>query len=101
MAWLPKSAVCLRYYDFFRFRSDRTAGLILSSQVFPASIAIAAASGVRPLYGISCAAIAGFLASGLGDSKIRISTPSIVFVAVAASIVSRQGVFGLSLSTLV
>jgi SulP family sulfate permease len=100
MGWLPKSVVCLRYYDYFRFRSDLTGGLILASHIFPAGIVIATASGVRPLYGIYCAAIAGFLASGLGDSKIRISAPSIVFVAVASSIVSREGVLGLSLSTL-
>src|SRR5260370_26184575 len=100
MGWLPKSVVCLRYYESFRLRSDLTAALILASQIFPAGIAIATASGARPLYGIYCAAIAGFLASVLGDSKIRISAPNIVFVAVASTIVSRQGAVALSLSTL-
>jgi MFS superfamily sulfate permease-like transporter len=41
IAWLPKSLVCLRYYDPFRFRSDLVAALVLALQVFPASIAIA------------------------------------------------------------
>jgi SulP family sulfate permease len=98
--WLPKSVVCLRYYDRFRFRSDLAAAMILAFQVFPVGIAIATASGVCPLYGIFCAAIAGLLASGLGDSKIRVSAPNIVFVAVASSIVGREGVLGLSVSTL-
>src|SRR5713101_369698 len=100
MDWLPKSVVCLRYYDSIRFRSDVTAALILASQIFPDGVAIATASGVRPLYGILCAAVSSFLVSGLGDSKIRISAPSIVFVTIASSIVSQEGALGLSLSTL-
>jgi SulP family sulfate permease len=36
----------------------------------------------------------------LGDSKIRVSSPNIIFVAVASTIVSREGVLGLSFSTL-
>src|SRR5260370_36999865 len=92
VGWLPKSVVCLRYYNQFRFRSDLRAGLILAAQILPVSIAIAIASGLRPIYGISCAAIAGFLASGLGESKVRISAPNILFVTVASSIVSKHGI---------
>lgn len=40
------------------------------------------------------------MASLFGDSKIRVSAPNVVFVAVAASIVAREGLFGLALSTL-
>jgi sulfate permease, SulP family len=100
MTWLPKSVVCLSYYDLRRFRSDVFAALILSLQLFPLAIAIAIASGLHPFYGIYCAAIAGLLASAFGDSKIQVSAPNIVFIAVASSIVARQGVLGLSLSTL-
>ena len=100
MTWLPKSAVCLSYYDRFRFRSDASAALLLSLQIFPLAIAIAVATGVHPLYGISCAAIAGLLASVFGDSKIRVAAPNVVFVAVASSIVAREGILALSLSTL-
>ena len=98
--WLPKSVVCLRYYNQFRFRSDVRASLIVTGQAFPVSIAIAIASGLPPIYGICCAAIAGLLASGLGESRVRISAPSILFVAVASGIVSKHGILGLSLSTL-
>ena len=100
MTWRPKFVVCLSYYDRFRFRSDAFAALVLALQVFPAVIAIAIATGVHPLYGISCAVAAGLLASALGDSKVRVSAPSVVFVAVASSIVAREGILALSLSTL-
>lgn len=100
MTWLPKSVVCLSYYDLRRFRSDVFAALILSLQIFPLAVAIAIASGLHPFYGIYCAAIAGLLASMFGDSKIRVSAPNIVFIAVASSIVAREGVLALSLSTL-
>ena len=100
MTWLPKFVVCLGYYDRFRFRSDAFAALFLALQIFPLAIAIAVATGVPPLYGVFCAAIAGLLASVFGDSKIRVTAPNVVFVAVASSIVAREGILALSLSTL-
>ncbi|MGA8151393.1 MAG: SulP family inorganic anion transporter [Terriglobales bacterium] len=100
MTWLPKSVVCLSYYDRFRFLSDAFAALVLALQIFPLAIAIAVATGLHPLYGISRAAIAGLLASVFGDSKIRVTAPNVVFVAVASSIVAREGIIALSLSTL-
>ena len=100
MTWLPKSVVCLGYYNRSRFRSDAFAAFLLSLQIFPLAIAIAVAIGVHPLYGISCAAAAGLLVSIFGDSKIRVSAPNVIFVAVASSIVAREGILGLSLSTL-
>lgn len=100
MKWLPKSVVCLRYYDRSRLRSDGFAALQLSLQIFPLAIAVAVASGVHPLYGVSCAAVAGLLTSVFGDSKIRVSAPNVIFVAVASTVVAREGMLGLALSTL-
>jgi SulP family sulfate permease len=100
MRWRPKSVVCLSYYDLFRFRADVFAALILFLQHLPLAIAIAIATGIHPLYGISCAAVSGFLASALGDSKIRLSAPNVVLVGVASTIVTREGILGLSLVTL-
>jgi SulP family sulfate permease len=100
MTWLPKSVVCLRYYDRSRFRSDAFAGFLLSLQIFPFAIAIAVAIGVHPFYGISCAAVAGLLGSIVGDSKIRVSAPNIILVSVASTVVAREGIVGLCLSTL-
>jgi SulP family sulfate permease len=100
MRWRPKSVVCLSYYDLFRFRADVFAALILFLQHLPLAIAIAIATGIHPLYGISCAAVSGFLASALGDSKIRLSAPNVILVGVASTIVIREGILGLSLATL-
>jgi MFS superfamily sulfate permease-like transporter len=100
MTWLPKSVLCLSYYDRFRFGSDALAALLLSLQIFPLAIALAIATGVHPLYGISCAAMAALLASVFGESKIRVTAPTVVFVAVGSSIVAREGILALSLSTL-
>src|SRR5258708_2315188 len=73
MTWLPKSVVCLSYYDRFRFRSDAFAALVLALQIFPLVVAVAVATGVPPLYGALCPATAGLLASVCGDSKIRVT----------------------------
>ena len=73
---------------------------MLFVEVFPACIAIAIASGLPPIYGVLYAAVATFVASALGDSKIRISAPNIVLVATASGIVARSGILGLTLSTL-
>lgn len=100
MTWLPKSVVCLSYYNRSRFRSDAFAAFLLSLQIFPLAIAIAVAIGVHPLYGVSCAAAASLLVSIFGDSKIRVSAPNVIFVAVASSIVARDGILGLSICTL-
>jgi SulP family sulfate permease len=100
MSWRPKFVVCLSYYDLFRFRADVFAALILFLQHLPLAIAIAIAIGIHPLYGISCAAVSGFLASALGDSKVRLSGPNVVLVGVASTIVIREGILGLALATL-
>ena len=100
MTWRPKLVVCLSYYDRFRFRSDVFAALVLALQIFPLAIAIAVATGVHPLCGISCAVAVGLLTSVLGDSKIRVTAPSVVFIAIASSIIAREGILALSLSTL-
>jgi MFS superfamily sulfate permease-like transporter len=81
VTWLPKSVVCLSYYDPSRFHSDLMAALVLALRIGPFSIAIATASGLPALYGVSSAASAAFLASALGDSKIRVSAPNTLILA--------------------
>jgi MFS superfamily sulfate permease-like transporter len=56
---------------------------------------MAVATGVHPLYGISCAIVAGLLASASGDSKVRVTAPSVIFVAIASSIVAHEGILAL------
>jgi SulP family sulfate permease len=68
-------------------------------QTFPAFVAVAVASGLSPFYGISCAAIASLVASAFGDSKVRISAPSILFIPAVLDIATRHGIFGVCLAT--
>src|SRR5260370_37131705 len=98
--WPLKSIICLRYYSSIRFRSDVMAAIILAWEAFPVCLAFSVSSGVPPVNGIYCAAAAAFLASALGESKVRICAPSVMFIAVASSIVSRHGIDGLSLCTM-
>jgi SulP family sulfate permease len=100
MTWLPKSVVCLRYYNHSRFRADAFASFLLSLQTFPLAIAIPIAIGIHPFSGIFCAAVTSLVASIFGDSKIRVSTPNVIFIAVASSIVARDGILGLFISAL-
>jgi len=98
--WLPKSVVCLRYYDSFRFRSDTTAALTVALEVFPTSIAMAIMCGLTFQNGVYGAVIASFLTSILGSTKIQISAPSLTVLAIASTIVSRGGVRDLSLTAM-
>ena len=98
--WLPKSVVCLRYYDSFRFRSDVTAAVTVALEMFPTSIAMAIMCGLNFRNGVYGAVIAGFLTSILGRTKVQISAPSLTVLALASSIVSRGGVRDLSLTAM-
>jgi len=98
--WLPKSVVCLRYYDSFRFRSDVTAALTVASEMFPTSIAMAIMCGVNFRNGVYGAVVVGVLTSILGRTKVQISAPSLTVLAIASSIVSRGGVRDLSLTAM-
>ena len=98
--WLPKSVVCLRYYDSFRFRSDVSAALTVALQMFPTSIAMAIMCGLNIRNAVYGAIIAGLLTSMLGRTKIQISAPSLTVLALASSIVSRGGIRDLSLTAM-
>ena len=58
--WLPKSVVCLRYYDSFRFRSDATAALAVALEMFPTTVAMAIMCGLNFRNVVYGAVIAGF-----------------------------------------
>lgn len=98
--WLPKSVVCLRYYDSFRFHSDMTAALIVALEMFPTSIAMAIMCGLNFRNGVYGAVIASCLTSILGRTKVQISAPSLTVMAIASVIVSRGGVRDLSLTVM-
>src|SRR6202163_794655 len=63
-------------------------------------MAFAIASGGPPQLGLYCAVIAGFLISALGGSATEIGGPTDAFVVVVFGIVTRYGIEGLYLCTL-
>jgi SulP family sulfate permease len=67
----------------------------------PLALAFAIASGVEPRQGLVTAVVAGFLISFLGGSRVQIGGPTGAFVVIVAGIVSRYGVEGLLVCTLI
>src|SRR6202045_800514 len=98
--WAPKSLLVLRNYSWRRFAADLLAGVTVGLVALPLAMAFAIASGVPPQLGLYCAVIAGFLISALGGSSTQIGGPTGAFVVVVAGIVTRYGIEGLYLCTL-
>jgi sulfate permease, SulP family len=98
--WLPRSIVCLRDYSWHKFASDVLAGVTVGLVALPLAMAFAIASGVAPQAGLYCAIVAGFLISALGGSTTQIGGPTGAFVVVVYGIVTRYGLDGLFMCTL-
>src|SRR3981189_558677 len=98
-AWLPKSVLLLREYNFEKFAADLIAGVTVGLVALPLAMAFAIASGVSPQAGIYCAIVTGFLISALGGSKTQIGGPTGAFVVVVAGIVAAHGIDGLFMCT--
>jgi SulP family sulfate permease len=98
--WLPKSIIYLRQYDRHKFLSDLIAGLTVGLVALPLAMAFAISSGVKPQSGIYCAVVAGFLISALGGSKTQIGGPTGAFVVVVSGIVTKYGIDGLFMCTM-
>lgn len=96
----PKSILCLRSYTKALFLHDAIAGVTVGLVALPLAMAFAIASGLQPEAGLYCAVVAGFLISALGGSLTQIGGPTGAFVVVVASIISRHGVDGLFMCTL-
>src|SRR6188472_4596790 len=99
-AMLPKSALCLRDYNWQNFSGDFFAGVTVGLVALPLAMAFAISSGVPPEAGIYTAIVAGFLISALGGSKTQIGGPTGAFVVVVAGIVAEHGIDGLFTCTL-
>src|ERR1041384_2781575 len=98
--WLPKSVLCLRTYDRHKFLLDVIAGITVGLVALPLAMAFAIASGLTPQAGIYCAVVTGFLGSALGRSRVQIAGPTGAFVVVVAGIVTKYGVDGLFMCTM-
>ena len=99
-SWLPKSVLLLRKYSRRQFAADVVAGVTVGLVALPLAMAFAIASGVPPQLGLYCAMIAGFLISALGGSSTQIGGPTGAFVVVVFGIVTRYGLDGLYMCTL-
>jgi SulP family sulfate permease len=100
--YTPKLYTILRErYRFADFRADAAAGLTVAIVALPLSMAIAIASGVSPERGLYTSIIGGFLVSALGGSRFQIGGPAGAFIVLVAATVSRHGLDGLILATLV
>jgi SulP family sulfate permease len=98
--WLPKSVLKLKHYDRHMFAADAVAGVTVGLVALPLAMAFAIASGVTPQAGLYTAIVAGFLISALGGSSTQIGGPTGAFVVVVFGIVSRYGLDGLYMCTL-
>jgi len=99
-AWLPKSVLCLQDYTPRLFMADLLAGITVGLVALPLAMAFAIASGMPPQAGLYCAIVAGFVISALGGSSTQIGGPTGAFVVVVFGIVSRFGIDGLFMCTL-
>ncbi len=96
----PKFFSLLRKgYTPLQIRRDLFAGIIVGIVALPLAIAFAVASGVSPEKGMITAIIAGLLISLLGGSRVQIGGPTGAFVIVVFGIVSKYGLSGLMIST--
>lgn len=99
-AWLPKSVLLLRNYDRHKFLSDLIAGVTVGLVALPLAMAFAISSGVSPQAGIYCAIVTGFVISAFGGSKTQIGGPTGAFVVVVAGIITKYGIEGLFICTM-
>src|SRR5260370_21472413 len=100
LKWVPKSGIAMRDYSRQAFVADLIAGITVGLVALPLAMAFAIASGVPPQAGLYCAVIAGFLISALGGSRVQIGGPTGAFVVVVFGIVTRYGIDGLYMCTL-
>ncbi len=98
--WLPKTFIALRGYTAAQLAADLQAGLVVGVVAIPLALAFAIASGVPPERGLVTAAVAGFLISLLGGSRVQIGGPTGAFVVIVYGIVAKYGLDGLTLCTL-
>ena len=99
-AWMPKSVLLLGDYNREKFLSDLLAGITVGLVALPLAMAFAIASGVPPQAGLYCAIVTGFLISALGGSKTQVGGPTGAFAVVVAGIISKYGMDGLFVCTM-
>lgn len=79
---------------------DVIAGIIVAIIALPLSIALAIASGVSPEKGLYTAIVGGFFISFLGGSRVQIGGPTGAFMVIVYGVVTKFGVEGLIIATI-
>jgi sulfate permease, SulP family len=96
----PKILTTIVGYTPRQFLADAIAGATVALVALPLSIAIAIASGARPVTGLITAIIGGFLISALGGSRVQIGGPTGAFIVVVYGVIQNHGYDGLLLATM-
>ncbi len=100
LLFFPKSLIALQHYSWKKFRDDLIAGITVGLVALPLAMAFAISSGVPPQAGLYGAVVAGFIISALGGSMAQIGGPTGAFVVVISGIVSKHGIDGLFMCTM-
>lgn len=95
----PEMLHTVRSYSRRLFMADLFAGITVAMVALPLSLAIAIASGARPIDGLVTAVVAGFLISALGGSKVQIGGPTGAFIVVVYGVIVAHGYDGLVIAT--
>ena len=98
----------LRHYDRSSFSADLLAGAVVGIVALPLAIAFAIAASpggdvahtIGPGAGIITAIVAGFLISAFGGSRVQIGGPTGAFIVIIYGVVTRFGVSGLLVATI-
>ncbi|HEY4233744.1 MAG TPA: SulP family inorganic anion transporter [Lacipirellulaceae bacterium] len=97
---VPKLWESLADYTRPQLVADLIAGLTVGLVALPLAMAFAISSGVKPEAGIYTAIVAGFIVSALGGSRCQIAGPTGAFVVIVAGIVTKFGIPGLWMCTM-
>ena len=95
----PEMLHTVRSYSRRLFLADMFAGMTVAMVALPLSLAIAIASGARPIDGLVTAVVAGLLISALGGSKVQIGGPTGAFIVVVYGVIAAHGYDGLVIAT--
>ncbi len=80
-------------------RADLMAGIVVGIIALPLSMALAISVGVPPRHGLYTAIVAGVVIALLGGSRVQVSGPTAAFVVILIPVVSKFGLNGLLVAT--